>query len=51
MEFERAYDLEVEVGREVVFVRSDDWHRKVRVLITSVEVLADRVSFEGHSLG
>jgi hypothetical protein len=51
MEFERAYDLEIEVGKEVVFTRSGDWHRKVRVLVTAVEVQGDAVRFEGHSLG
>ena len=46
-----AYDLELAVGNEVIFVREDDAHRKVRLLIADLEHSGDSVAFTGHSLG
>lgn len=51
MDYELAYDLTIEVDREVVFVVSDDRHRKVRLLITETQTDGDTVSFVGNSLG
>ncbi len=51
MSFELAYDLNIEVDREVVFIKSDDWHRKVRILIQSCDTSGDQITFVGHSLG
>ncbi|HXH04407.1 MAG TPA: hypothetical protein VNN09_13975 [Candidatus Competibacteraceae bacterium] len=51
MAFELAYDLSIAVDNEVVFVKSDDWHRKVRVLITECQEEHGSLSFTGHSLG
>ena len=51
VDFELAYDLEVAPGNEVVFVRSDDRHRKVRVLVTEASRAEGNFSFSGHSLG
>lgn len=51
MAFELAYDLEIAVGKEVIFVRSDDRHRKVRVEVTEADTTDDRISFAGHSVG
>ena len=51
MDFELAYDLEVAPGNEVVFVRNDDRHRKVRVLVTEANRADRSFSFSGHSLG
>ncbi len=51
MDFEIAYDLEVAPGNEVVFVRSDERHRKVRVFITEAHRGEDTFSFSGNSLG
>ena len=51
MDFELAYDLEVAPGNEVVFVLSDDRHRKVRVMITTADLGEDAFSFTGNSLG
>ena len=51
MDFELAYDLEVAPGNEVVFVRSNDRHRKVRVLVTEASCAEGSFSFSGHSLG
>ena len=51
MDFELAYDLQVAPGNEVVFVKNDDRHRKVRVLITEADTSEDAFSFAGNSLG
>lgn len=51
MDFELAYDLEVAPGNEVVFVRSDDRHRKVRVFITEADHGEGTFNFSGNSLG
>ena len=51
MEFELAYELAIEVDKEVVFVRRDDRHRKVRVLITEKDAESGSTVFTGHSLG
>ncbi len=51
MAFELAYDLEIAVGQEVIFVRSDDRHRKVRVEVTEIDSSDGRITFSGHSLG
>ena len=51
MEFELAYDLEMEVDHEVVFVLSDDKHRKVRIQVTDVQHDGDTVNVTGNSLG
>jgi len=51
MEFEIAYELDIQPGNEVVFVRRDDRHRKVRVLITEAHGEGGRITFSGHSLG
>ena len=44
MNFELAYELEVKVDKEVVFVMSNDLHRKVRLLITEITETQDRKS-------
>lgn len=51
MAFEMAYDLQMDVGKEVVFVLSDDRHRKVRVFITEKDQQGDTVNFKGNSFG
>lgn len=51
MTFELAYDLGIVADREVVFIKSDDWHRKVRLLVTECSREGDTVRFTGHSLG
>jgi len=51
MDFEFAYDLAVTPGKEVVFVKSDDRHRKVRVLITEASSTNETLTFSGNSLG
>lgn len=51
MDFELAYDLALEPGNEVVFVKSDNRHRKVRVFITQVASSDDAFTFSGNSLG
>ncbi len=51
MNFESAYDLELEVGKEVVFVRRDDRHRKVRVYLTKLELDDGIARFTAHSRG
>ena len=51
MEFELAYDLPVEVDKEVVFVLIEDRNRKVRLLVTAVDDQGDQISFVGNSFG
>ena len=51
MSFELAYDLEIKVDREVVFVMTNDRHRKVRLLITEITETHDHIAFTGNSLG
>lgn len=51
MEFELAYELEIEPGNEVTFVRCADRHRKVRVLVTDTSMDGDVLTFAGNSLG
>jgi len=51
MSFKSAYDLELAVGNEVVFVREDDGHRKVRLFITELDSAGGSATFTGHSLG
>ena len=51
MSFKTAYDLELAIGNEVVFVLEDDAHRKVRLLITELDLGDDTATFTGHSLG
>lgn len=51
MAFEMAYDLKIDVGKEVVFVLSDDWHRKVRIIVTEKDEQGDKVNFQGNSYG
>ena len=51
MDFELAYDLEVEPDKEVVFVLSHDRNRKVRVLVTESSHSGDSFAFRGNSLG
>ena len=51
MDFEFAYDLAVTPGKEAVFVKSDDRHRKVRVLITEASASNNTLTFCGNSLG
>lgn len=51
MAFELAYDLELEVDHEIVFVLREDAHQKVRVLLTAVEISGDEVVLSGNSLG
>ena len=51
MSFELAYDLALEEGKEVVFVVSSDWHRKVRVLLTEVDREGNQMRVRGNSLG
>lgn len=51
MSFELAYSLGITPGKEVVFVKSDDWHRKVRVEISEVNASENSISFKGRSLG
>ena len=51
MSFELAYDLNIAVDKEVVFVMSNDRHRKVRLLITEITETHDHIAFMGNSLG
>lgn len=51
MAFEMAYDLPLGIDKEIVLVRNDDRHRKVRVLITEFSEQDDTLRFTGHSLG
>ncbi len=51
MSFELAYDLQPTLGREIVFVRQDDRHRKVRLLLTELDEQGDTLTLTGHSLG
>lgn len=51
MAFELAYDLELAVDHEVVFVLQGDAHKKVRVLVTEVERDGDQIALSGNSLG
>ncbi len=51
MFFMSAYDLELAVGQEIVFVRQDDGHRKVRLLITELQIQDEAATFSGHSFG
>ena len=51
MDFEFAYDLEVAPGNEVIFVRSNDRHRKVRVWVTEATIGDNELHFIGNSLG
>lgn len=51
MGFRLAYDLAFTTGREVVLVRDDNAHHKVRVLITGLEESGETVTVTGNSLG
>lgn len=51
MGFRLAYDLVPEVGRELVLVREDNSHHKVRVLVTGLEQSGETVTLTGNSLG
>lgn len=51
MTFQMAYDDALVVGREAVFVVSDDWHQKVRVMITGMNEEGGERVFAGHSYG
>jgi len=51
MTFELAYDLELAVDNEVVFVMQGDAHRKVRVLLTEVDDKGDQIAISGNSVG
>lgn len=51
MEFEKAYDLEIQTDKEVVFVQCGNRHRKVRVLVAETDHGSETVTFSGRSLG